>query len=88
MKAKPESDFRIKLVTRDGQLVQNREARMENWFMNWSRNPNPNVERGWSFNKDFAQLSLQRDCAEKGCKLISYTYDFKTGVTAIVSWFL
>lgn len=67
-------EFRIKLVTEDGQLVQNRKDD-SSWF--FSR---------FGMDMQMVEISLRRDCTEKGCRLIAYSGDDKTGIVGIVEW--
>lgn len=67
-------EFRIRLETRDGQLVANRMGTRSCWYTRWG------------FDKRAAEIMLHRDCVEKGVRLISYTHDEQTGITAIVEW--
>lgn len=75
---KPDKDhkFRIRFRTRDGQLVQDRRGDPTIWFYNGR------------LSEEFAKISLEADCREKGVKLVSFTADKDTGIDAIVTWYL
>lgn len=73
-----DKNFRIRLETRDGILVANREADPSFYFgYRWAKD---------GFNEAMAKSCLEYDCRTKGVRLISYTYDQKTGILAIVEW--
>ena len=68
------NDYRVRLETKDGHLVQNRKTDETFWL----------DLRGRPVH-DFAKYCLEADCREKGVRLISYTVD-KNGVYGIVEW--
>lgn len=74
-------DFRIKMTTRDGHLIQNREADRTLWLSE-RKYRGKVVEIKLDY---MAKYCLDADCREKGVKLVSYTFD-ETGVHAIVEW--
>ena len=71
-----DDNFRIKLKTKDGILVQDRSANPDHWYK-WN---------GLAFDEENAERNLKRDCIGKGVRLLSYTYDIRTGVIGIVEW--
>lgn len=69
------NEFRVKLITRDGCLVQNRLSRRDMWFM-W----------GDTLDKKFAEASLDADCREKGVKLLSWRLVSMYQIEGTVEW--
>ena len=67
-------DYRIKLVTKDGCLVQNRIGKRDFW-----------LRPDGKLDESFARISLESDAREKGVRLVSYTHD-PDGVQAVVEW--
>jgi radical SAM superfamily enzyme len=67
-------DFRIKMVTKDGCLVQNRTGKRDFWLRSDGK-----------LDEQFAHISLTADAREKGVRVLSYTYD-QEGVQAVVEW--
>lgn len=69
------SDFRVKFVTKDGSLIQNRPADVEYYIDRWG-----------NVNTEFLTYILNSDAREKGVRVVSYTIDKVRGVEAIVDW--
>lgn len=69
------SDFRVKFVTRDGSLVQNRPADVEYYIDRWGR-----------VNSEFVEYVLNADAREKGVRIVHYTVNKTTGIEAVVEW--
>ena len=67
-------DYRIKMVTKDGCLVQNRVGKRDFW-----------LRPDGKLDEHFAHISLTSDASEKGVRLLSYTHD-QDGVQAVVEW--
>lgn len=64
---------RVKMVTRDGALIQNRLGEREFYFL------------GGGLNTTFVEHVLKCDAREKGVSVISYSYT-KDEITAIVEY--
>lgn len=75
-------DFRVRLETKDGQLVQDRRADSKMYFRH------THCHRGKcrkTFDDEWARHVFAIDCREKGVKLLSYSFNDK-GVFGIVEW--
>lgn len=67
------ANFRVRLETKDGCLIQNRHSDI-GWFKIWGR-----------WNDKMIRIHLSKDCREKGVELVSYRVD-DTGIYGIVKW--
>lgn len=74
------SDFRIQLRTNDGQLVQNRKGKADDYYVGA---PGTYYAR---LQESFVTATLETDCRQRGCRLISWTINKDTGVVGIVEW--
>ena len=75
------NELRIKLVTKDGCLIQNRVGNRDMWFIrSWNGNAKPTLD------KKYAEYNLARDCREKGVKLVSWQLVSMYQIEGIVEW--
>jgi hypothetical protein len=67
-------DYRLQLTTKDGSLVMNRSTDKSMW--RW---------QGKWYDDKMIRLLIEKDCREKGVRLVSYTMhdDYMDG---IVEW--
>lgn len=69
------SDFRIKFITKDGSLIQNRPTDVKHYVDRWGK-----------VDSTFVESVLRADAHEKGVRVVYYKFDKSTGVEAVVEW--
>lgn len=68
------SEFKLTMKTIDGSLITDRNADKDLFF----------ISRGRP-DKEFVEYSIERDCREKGVRLVEYEID-ETGIECLVDY--